>query len=355
MKTEIAVLGKGAAEDEKILSHAAEIIRSGGLAAFPTETVYGLGANALDPEAAKKIYAAKGRPSDNPLIIHISRAEDADKYAYVPDVYQKLAEAFLPGPLTVIMKKRDIIPLTVTGGLDSVAVRLPSHPAARRLIELAGVPIAAPSANISGRPSPTSAAHVIEDMNGRADMIIDGGACQIGLESTIIKLTEDGAVLLRPGGITLEALREVLGNVGVDKAVTGKLAQGEHPLAPGMKYRHYAPRAPLTLIDGTDEEFVEFAGQKLGEQDAVIACDEDCSALLEHGFSADRLLALGGRDDISAQAAALFDRLRLCDTRGFERIFARLPEKSGLSFALYNRIIKAAGYTVINAETGKNE
>ncbi len=349
MKTEIAILCGRPEQDDEVLSRGAEIIKAGGLVAFPTETVYGLGANALDKDAAAKIYAAKGRPSDNPLIIHISRPEEAELYAHVPSEYKLLAEKFLPGPLTVIMPKRENIPSTVTGGLDSVAVRLPSNQAARRLIELAGVPIAAPSANLSGKPSPTSAHHVIEDMNGRVDMIIDGGECNIGLESTIIKLTGDGrAIMLRPGGITKEQLEEIFSEVELDKAVTEKLGEGEKPLAPGMKYRHYAPCASLSLIAdkaGLFEKIIRENANVGGL--GVIAFDEDTDTLVSLGVKRENILSLGARADVNVHAARLFSLLRECDTRGLKKIYARLPEKSGLSLAVYNRIIKAAGYDII--------
>ena len=349
MKTEIAVICGRAEEDDEILRRGAKIIKAGGLVAFPTETVYGLGANALDSDAAAKIYAAKGRPSDNPLIIHVSRPEEAGLYAYVPEEYKLLSEKFLPGPLTVIMPKRDNIPSTVTGGLDSVAVRLPSNSAARRLIELAGVPIAAPSANLSGKPSPTSARHVIEDMDGRVDMIIDGGECNIGLESTIIKLTGDGRVkLLRPGGITKEQLEEIFSVVELDKAVTEKLGEGEKPLAPGMKYRHYAPVASLTLISGEEGLFERVISDNVRITGlGVIAFDEDVDTLVKLGVRRENILSLGAKSDVNVHAARLFSLLRECDTRNFEKIYARLPKKDGLSLAVYNRIIKAAGYDVI--------
>ncbi len=352
MKTEIAVLCGTPEVDDKILRRGAEIIRTGGLVAFPTETVYGLGANALDSDAAAKIYAAKGRPSDNPLIIHVSRPEEAELYAYVPEEYKLLAEKFLPGPLTVIMPKRDSIPSTVTGGLDSVAVRIPSNAAARRLIELSGVPIAAPSANLSGKPSPTLASHVIEDMDGRVDMIIDGGECNIGLESTIIKLAGDGrAELLRPGGITKEQLEEVFAEVKLDKAVTEKLGDGEKPLAPGMKYRHYAPTASLTLVSGESGLFERVIGEKAKVAGlGVIAFDEDVDTLVKLGIRRENILSLGAKSDVNVHAARLFSLLRECDTRKFEKIYARLPERDGLSLAVYNRIIKAAGYDVIRGE-----
>ena len=347
MDTITAVLTADEKENERIFARAAEIIKRGGLVAFPTETVYGLGASALDADAATKIYAAKGRPSDNPLIIHLARAKDASKYAYVNEDFIKLAEKFMPGPVTAILKKRENIPSTVTGGLDSVAVRVPESAVARRLIELAGVPIAAPSANLSGKPSPTSARHVIEDLSGRVDMIIDGGDTSIGLESTIVKLDDKSPTLLRPGRVTLEELTELFGEVKLDRAVTQKLNLGERPLAPGMKYRHYAPKASLTLVDANDDEYIKYVSDKADSFTAVIACDEDIKYLLGAGYKEENILSLGKREDIISHGASLFALLRTCDERGFARAYARLPEKKGLSLALYNRIVKAAGYDII--------
>ncbi|MBQ5390517.1 MAG: threonylcarbamoyl-AMP synthase, partial [Clostridia bacterium] len=233
------------------LARAGEILRSGGLVVFPTETVYGLGANALDESAAKKIYTAKGRPSDNPLIVHIASPEDADKYAVIGEEYKRLAKAFMPGPLTVILPKKPCVPDTVTGGLDSVGLRCPENAIARRMIAAAGVPVAAPSANISGKPSPTSAEHVRFDMDGKVDMILDGGECTVGLESTIVKIEDGKLTLLCPGAITLDMLRALFENVEVSAAVTEQLGENVRPLSPGMKYRHYAPSAPLYLLCGS--------------------------------------------------------------------------------------------------------
>ena len=346
--------------DTKIISEreidtAAEIIRKGGLVIFPTETVYGLGANALDSMASAKIYAAKGRPSDNPLICHLASADDAEKYCIVNEMYKKLAARFMPGPITVILPKKynengePIVPDTTTGGLDSVAVRVPSHSIAHRLIELSGVPIAAPSANTSGRPSPTCADHVIEDLDGKIDMIIDGGPVDIGLESTIVKLDGEYPILLRPGGVTLEGLGALFGEVGVDKAVTQKLSDGERPLAPGMMYRHYAPKSPLELFEGSDEDFFRFIGEiRNKEKVAVIAYDEDSQLLIKAGICRNNILSLGNSDDIKSHAARLFSLLRECDKHDFEKIYSRLPSREGISLALYNRIIKAAGYSVIS-------
>ena len=332
------------------LSVAADVIRRGGLVVFPTETVYGLGGNALDAEAAQRIYAAKGRPSDNPLIIHVATPEDAYEYvltdACTRALYERLAKAFIPGPLTVILPKRDCVPYSTTGGLDTVAVRCPSHPVAHALIEAAGLPIAAPSANLSGKPSPTSAAHVAADLSGRVDIIIDGGECEIGLESTIVKIDRDGdgayLTLLRPGGVTYDALSCVCDRVEVARAVSEQLAGDERPLSPGMKYRHYAPSAPLILLDGEEEDVLAFLKEKQGEIKCAILCYDDEIPYLQ----AERLLPVGAREDITAQAKVLFARLREADTLDAEVIYAHLPDKSGLGLALYNRMIRAAAHTI---------
>ena len=323
------------------LSEASEIILAGGTVVFPTETVYGLGGNALLADAAKKIYTAKGRPSDNPLIIHVADPKDAEKYAYVSDIYYRLAEAFMPGPLTVIMPKRDCIPLSVTGGLDTVAVRCPSHPVARALIKKCGVPIAAPSANISGRPSPTSAKYVEEDMLGRVDMIIDGGECEIGLESTIVKIDGESLTLLRPGAITYDALCCVCENVEIAPAVTDKLAENERPLSPGMKYRHYAPQADFILLDGDESDILSFMMEEQKNGCAVLCYDEELPFL-----NASLSVPIGKRNDLPAQAKRLFTSLREADKLGARKIYAHLPPLDGLGLALYNRMIRAAAHTV---------
>ena len=339
--TEIIKIDLLSPEQDKIRS-AAHIIKNGGLVAFPTETVYGLGADATDASAAKKIYSAKGRPSDNPLIIHISKPEDAEKYAYTNELYYKLAAAFMPGPLTVILPKKDIIPDSVTGGLDTVAIRCPSHPIAAALIAASDTAIAAPSANLSGSPSPTCAEHVISDMKGRIDMIIDGGESEIGLESTIVKISEDSALLLRPGGITYDALLCVCPRVEISSAVTEALAEGERPQSPGMKYRHYAPSAPLVLLDGNDADVLAFMkNAQKNENCAIICYDEDALALKK-----EKLITIGARDDLEAQANALFAALRQSDEFGADIIYAHLPPKQGIGLALYNRMIRAAAHTV---------
>ena len=323
------------------LKSAAKIILDGGLVVFPTETVYGLGGNALQSDAAQKIYSAKGRPSDNPLIIHIAEPQDAEKYAYVSEIYYRLADAFMPGPLTVIMPKRECIPHSVTGGLETVAVRCPSHPIAHALIEEAGVPIAAPSANISGRPSPTDAKYVIEDMNGRVDMIIDGGECEIGLESTIVKIDGNSLTLLRPGGITYDALCCVCDDVKIAPAVLEKLAENEKPLSPGMKYRHYAPNADFILLDGDDKDVLEFMKAEQKNNCAVLCYNEEFSSL-----DASLSICIGARDDLNTQAKKLFTSLREADKLCASKIYAHLPKLDGLGLALYNRMIRAAAHTI---------
>ena len=332
---------------ENDIKNAAEIIIDGGLVAFPTETVYGLGGDGTNPEASRKIYAAKGRPSDNPLIIHIAHPADAEKYTYTNATYYKLADRFMPGPLTVVMKAKDSVPLETRGGLDTVAVRCPSHPVARRLIELSGRPIAAPSANLSGSPSPTSAHHVIDDMQGRIDMIIDGGDCEIGLESTIVKIEDDGSMtLLRPGRVTLSELA-CIAPVSLADAVTDRLREGEVALSPGMKYRHYAPESPLVLLDGDLARVTEYIVSDNKSNIAILCYTDDKDVVAERLPNAD-IYILGARDDINEQARQLFAILRDADKHSYEIIYAPLPTRDGVGLALYNRMIRAAAHTVIN-------
>ncbi len=330
--------------DAESLAQAAEVIRRGGLVAFPTETVYGLGADALDENAAKKIYAAKGRPSDNPLIVHLADASEAERYCRTNELFRRLADAFCPGPLTMILPKRDCIPYTVTGGLETVGIRIPSNPVAHELIRLSGVPIAAPSANLSGKPSPTEFCHIERDLDGRADVLIDGGPCTVGVESTIVKIDDGKISLLRPGGITLEMLREISPDIYVDRCVTEKLREGTRPLAPGMMYRHYAPDAPLVILDGADEAFYRYVTEKResGEACGVLCFDEDMDRL--SGFS--QVQSIGARTDGEEHARRLFECLRRFDGSGVEVIYARMPDRSGIGLAVFNRLIKASGYTV---------
>ena len=324
------------------ITAAAHVIREGGLVAFPTETVYGLGASALSAEAAEKIYRAKGRPSDNPLIIHLARAEDAALYAEISPAYEKLS-VFMPGPLTVILNKRDSIPASVTGGLSTVAVRVPSHPVAQALIKAAGVPIAAPSANRSGKPSCTAVEHVIDDMAGKIDMILDGGESDFGLESTILlPYGERSVKVLRPGAITVEMLRLAGFEVSLDKAVTERLAEGEAPLAPGMKYRHYAPEAQVILLDGGETAVLSYMKAHKNQDTAFILYDEHLSEFQDSIYR-----SIGKRGDTASYAHKLFSVLRALDSDKIRVIYAPMPEKDDIGLALYNRLLKAAGYTIL--------
>lgn len=333
------------------LTEAAQILREGGLVAFPTETVYGLGANALDETAAKKIYAAKGRPSDNPLIAHISSMEELEPLvAVVSGAGKKLAEAFWPGPLTLVFPKSDRVPYGTTGGLETVAVRMPSDPVAHRLIQLAGVPIAAPSANTSGRPSPTRAEHVWQDMNGKIEMIIDGGPVGIGVESTIVDVSGPKPVLLRPGAVTIEMLEEVVGPVEIDPAIQGPVRADVKPKAPGMKYRHYAPKGELTLIAGASMEAVTAAINRLtrekleaGYQVGII-CTEETRAAYPAGI----LRSVGERCHEETIAHNLFAVLREFDDLNVDYIYSESFSGDHLGLAIMNRLKKAAGYHVLN-------
>lgn len=336
--------------DPALMAEAGGVIREGGLVVFPTETVYGLGGDGTNAESAKKIYAAKGRPSDNPLIIHVASPEDAEPYAQTNDTYYKLAKAFMPGPLTVILPKKNTIPFATTGGLDTVAVRCPSHPVARALIAATGVPIAAPSANLSGKPSPTCAEHVIDDLSGRVDMILDGGSSEIGLESTIVKLDGDHATILRPGAITEDALRCVCTEVTIAPSVLEQLAEGERPLSPGMKYRHYAPSVPLVLLDGEETDILAFLKEEQSKRPCAIFCySEELSDL-----SQVHLFDIGRSEDPNTQANRLFSALREADKQDVDIIYAHLPRKDGIGLALYNRMIRAAAHTVLTIHSFSN-
>lgn len=342
MNTELFHITQIKGHEEEI-ARAGRMLRDGALVVFPTETVYGLGGLATSDAAAKAIYEAKGRPSDNPLIIHVASPEEAEPYAVTNDIYYRLAEKFMPGPLTVILPKKDSIPHSVTGGLDTVAVRCPAHPVAQALIRAAGAPVAAPSANRSGRPSPTCAAHVIEDLDGRVAAIIDGGECEVGLESTIIKLEGDKGILLRPGAITADALSCVC-ETSIAPAVTAALAENERPLSPGMKYRHYAPRAPLTLLDGSREAVTAFLKAQALDPAVGILCYDEEKALLVGNAT---LFPVGAREDLAAQAKHLFAALREADSHPqLQKLYAHLPPKTGMGLALYNRCIRAAAHTV---------
>ena len=332
--------------DPNAVRDAAAILRRGGLLGIPTETVYGLGADALNEDAVSRIFLAKGRPQDNPLIIHVPDASWLESYCRdVPPAAYRLAERFWPGPLTMILPRRDIVPLQTTGGLETVGVRCPNHPVTLAIIEAAGVPIAAPSGNTSGRPSPTTAAHMIEDMDGKIDGIVDGGPCTVGVESTIIDLTVTPPRLLRPGAVTLEQLEAAIGSVEVDHAVTGLLAAGERPRAPGMKYRHYAPHAPVTVVTGEPERSARRIQGLLSDTAGVICFDEYAPLFPGHIIH-----KLGPAADKSAQARHVFDALRTFDGTDVTEIFAQCPDDGGLGLAVANRLKKAAGFHLIDAD-----
>lgn len=328
---------------EENIALGAQILRRGGLLGIPTETVYGLGANALDEDACRRIYEAKGRPQDNPLIIHVPESSWLARYCReVPESAYRLAEAFWPGPLTMILPKRDIVPMRTTGGLDTVGVRCPNHPLTLALIRAADVPIAAPSGNTSGRPSPTSAEDMMEDMDGKIDGVFDGGACSVGVESTIIDLTCTPPRLLRAGGLPLEELQCVLGTVIVDKCITQLMKDGERPRAPGMKYRHYAPKAPVTVVTGSGEKSAAYIAAHAPAGAGVI-CFSEFAAL----FSAYTVHDLGSEQDKSEQARRVFDALRAFDATNVSEIYAQCPDEAGLGLAIGNRLKKAAGFHVV--------
>lgn len=348
MKTEIikAYLPNGDI-DEIAIKNAAEIIKRGGLVVMPTETVYGLGGDGTNPKAAASIYQAKGRPSDNPLIIHISTPGDAEKYAYTSKLYYDIANSFMPGPITVILKAKDSIPKETRGGLDTVAVRCPANKVANLLIKCSGVPIAAPSANLSGSPSPTCVSHVIDDMNGRVDAIIDGGNSDFGLESTIVKINEDNTLtLLRPGKITLGQLMSIA-PISVADAVMNKLEDGEKALSPGMKYRHYAPKAPLFLLDGGTEASIDYIEQNSSGNSIAVICYTEDICTYKSAFPDFDILDFGNRADEFRQAYLLFSLLRDADKKDYNMIYAPLPDTSGVGLALYNRMIRAAAHQII--------
>ncbi len=336
-------------EDEDIYQQAAQIICRGGLVAFPTETVYGLGADGMSEDAARKIYAAKGRPTDNPLILHIADRKDLERITdKVTEDADKLMTCFWPGPLTLIFEKRKEVPYGITGGLETVAVRMPAHPAIRELIRRSGTAIAAPSANTSGRPSPTMAEHVWEDMAGRIDMLIDGGNVGIGLESTIVDMTVDPPMLLRPGYITVPMLKRVIGRLQIDPSLMEEAAPGVKPKAPGMKYRHYAPKAELTIVEGdldkAAEEIERLAEEKRrqGYRTGIIATEE--TRKFYHGGD---VRIIGTRQDEETIARHLFAVLREFDELGTQYIFSEAFSQQDLGQAIMNRLLKAAGHQII--------
>ena len=333
---------------EQDIERAAAVLLDGGLVAMPTETVYGLAADALNGDAVRRIFAAKGRPMDNPLIVHIADVSDIARLeltADFPEEAQALAEAFWPGPLTIILPKGKAIPDEVSAGLDTVAIRLPAHPDARRLIGVSGLALAAPSANTSGKPSPTTAQHVIDDMDGRIEAVLDGGSCDVGVESTVITLAAPVPRILRPGLITPEEIAAVIGEVEVDKAVLNQLEKGEKASSPGMKYKHYAPRATVILLRGSTDHFITYVNRKARRSTGIAAmcCEEDRGRLLVPTVS------LGSRGDEKDQAKRLFAALREVDRMGSRTVvYAPCPKADGVGLALYNRLIRAAGFEVVD-------
>ena len=329
-------------DDAAGLETAADILKNGGLVAMPTETVYGLAANALDGSAVAKIFKAKGRPMDNPLIVHIGKFEEIYPLVQsVPERAKALANAYWPGPLTIILPKSDLIPDEVSAGLSTVAVRMPSHPTAHELIEKSGCPLAAPSANSSGLPSPTTAQHVIDDMDGKIDAIIDGGECAVGIESTVVTLATDVPKLLRPGGITHAQLEAVLGKVDIDPAVLAQLEEGVKPASPGMKYKHYSPKAEVFIVKGSLPSFKFYIDSVNQEGDMVL-----CFSGEEDNISVP-CLPFGNEDNSLEQAQRIFADLRRFDELGAKRVFVRSPSQEGVGLGVYNRLLRAAAFKVI--------
>ena len=334
-------------EIEDKISAAAKILREGGLVAIPTETVYGLGANGLDAQAVKRIFEAKGRPQDNPLILHVTGPQWLPRYCRnIPPMAYVLARKFWPGPLTMILQRQSIVPDETTAGLDTVAVRCPNHPVTLAIIREAGVPIAAPSANTSGRPSCTSAQDVLEDMDGKIEGVVDGGPCSVGVESTILDLTCQPPRLLRPGGLPLEDLERLIGHIDVDRAVTAPLQEGEKPKAPGMKYRHYAPKAPVTVVTGAPEASAREIQRRAGKGAGIICFDEYADL-----FQGMEVHTLGPSGDKLVQAQRVFDALRTFDNSNVTEIYTQCPDNRGLGLAIGNRLKKAAGFHVVEADS----
>ena len=341
MKTEVL-----SALHPSAIERAADIIKNGGLVAIPTETVYGLGANGLDEAAVAKIFEAKGRPQDNPLILHISGPAEIERYCHhIPQAAYDLAEAFWPGPLTMVLPAKSCVPLRTTGGLSTVALRCPDHPAALAVIRASGVPIAAPSANLSGKPSTTTAQHVLHDHDGKLPLILDGGPCRVGVESTIVDLTGERPRLLRPGGIGPEELREVLGQLEVDKAVTAEISNDTVVHAPGMKYRHYAPQEPVVIVSGGREAAAAYIHRHFEPGDRVLCFAEELPLYADCDP-----LAYGSEGDVNTLSAGLFAALRELDDPEIHQVYARCPVGGGLAYAVQNRLKKAAAFHIVDAE-----
>lgn len=347
METKVAII-KDINTDIRFIEEAGKVIRNGGTVAFPTETVYGLGSNALDDEAVRKIFIAKGRPQDNPLIIHVSTKEISELVKDVPEVAQKIIDKFWPGPLTVILEKKDIIPNVTSANLNTIGIRMPNSEIALKLIELAERPIAAPSANISGRPSPTEVERCVEDLNGRVDYIIGGESSDIGVESTIVDCTVNPPLVLRPGGITLEMLKEINPEIELDKALKSKPNDDFKPKAPGMKYKHYAPNAHLKIIKGKNEKTIEIINEivenyiEKGNDVAILTTNENLNK-----FNNGKVISLGSENDLKEIAKNLFEALRKCDDLRVQYILCQGFEENGVGLAIMNRLNKAAGYDIL--------
>lgn len=334
------------AQAPETASIAADLIQKGELVAIPTETVYGLGANGLDEEAVAKIFQAKGRPQDNPLILHICGPEQIELFCHhIPQSAYDLAAAFWPGPLTLVLPARDVVPRRTTGGLDTVAVRCPDNAVTREIIRLSGVPIAAPSANISGKPSTTTAQHVLHDHDGKIAAIVDGGPCRVGVESTIVDLTEERPRLLRPGGIGPEQLLTVLGDLVVDKAVTAPIDKDAVVKAPGMKYRHYAPAEPVVIVSGSREKAAQYIHRHFAPGDRVLCFEEELPLYADCAP-----LSYGKEADVNTLSAGLFAALRELDDPRIHQVFARCPVGGGVAYAVQNRLRKAAAFHIVDAE-----
>ena len=334
------------AADPNTPATAAAIIRRGGLVAIPTETVYGLGADGLNEEAVASIFAAKGRPQDNPLILHVAEPGEIEKFCHsIPEAAYALAERFWPGPLTMVLPAKDIVPKRTTGGLSTVAVRCPDNDVTRAIIRLSGVPIAAPSANLSGKPSTTTAAHVLHDHDGKIDAIVDGGPCRVGVESTIVDLTDEHPRLLRPGGITPEQLTQVLGELVIDKAVTAQIDKDAVVKAPGMKYRHYAPQEPVVIVSGSREAASRYIHRHFVPGDRVLCFAEELPLYVDCAP-----LAYGTEADVNTLSAGLFAALRELDDPGIHQVYARCPVGGGVAYAVQNRLKKAAAFHIVDAE-----
>ncbi|WP_425451975.1 L-threonylcarbamoyladenylate synthase [Bacillus taeanensis] len=338
MKTYYWTVDEDSPESYPQVEEASLWIKKNEVIAFPTETVYGLGGNALSDEAIEKIFKAKGRPSDNPLIVHIAKREQLQGVvSEIPENAEKLMAHFWPGPLTLVMPKGDVVSEKVTAGLQTVAVRMPDHPVALALLRYADLPVAAPSANLSGKPSPTAAKHVYEDLDGRIAGIVDGGPTGVGVESTVVDCTTDIVTILRPGGVTKEELEAVVGDVAIDPAL---LSSGQAPKSPGMKYTHYAPKAPLTLVSGSQEMLQKLVNddRKLGKKVGVLTTEEN-----KHAYDADIVIACGTRSDLSTVANRLYDVLRAFDYSHVDNIYSEVFPQEGVGAAVMNRLEKAAG------------